>query len=455
MSSDISDSAPTAKGMRRVRSTLRRNVRWRLPIVLLIGSMVAWVDRSNLGVAAPFLQDDLDIAPSTMGLILGSYAFVLIFMHPVSGWLVDKLGSPRLLYFGSAIAWCIFTSATALVRGAGSLFAVRILMAVGEAPQASCALKATSQWFPRRERALAIGTYEVGSEFGAAISIPVVTALIAGLGWRGSFIATGLAGLLFAVFWLWFYRSPREHSKLTTTELRHIEEGGAHSVGRPDPGHEGEQSAVRWIDLFRYRTVWGLLVVMFCRTSTIFFFITWYPTYLVEERGFTLLELGLFGAIPGLVAIFGDLLGGWFSDHLIRRGVGPTVARKAPIAGGLLAGTAIAAAAFTASPVLAMVLLSISSAGVAFCTGALYSLPLEISPTPANAISLSGLMRAGGLIGGAFVPAAIGFVYEASGSFAAPLVLMGGVLVIGILALVFVVGPVEPLRPARRAPSVR
>lgn len=443
MSSDINDDTTTGRGIGRVRSTLRRNIRWRLPIVLLVGAMIAWIDRSNLGVAAPFLQDDLDIPPSTMGLILGSYAFVLIFMHPVSGWLVDKLGSPRLLYFGSAIAWCIFTSATALVRGTASLFAVRIAMAVGEAPQASCALKATSHWFPRRERALAIGTYEVGSEFGAAISIPVVTALIAGFGWRGSFIATGLAGLLFAFFWLWFYRSPRQHPELTTAELRHIEEGGAHGVTGSDPRHE--QQAVRWLDLFRYRTVWGLLVVMFCRTSTIFFFITWYPTYLVEERGFTLLELGLFGAVPGLVAIVGDLVGGWFSDHLIRRGVDPTIARKAPIAGGLLAGTAIAAAAFTSSPALAMVLLSISSAGVAFCTGALYSLPLEIAPTPGNAISLSGLMRAGGLVGGASVPAAIGFVYEASGSFVAPLVLMGGVLVIGVAVLVFVVGRVEPL----------
>lgn len=442
MSSDVSGDTTTRPG---IRTALRRNIRWRLPIVLLVGAMVAWIDRSNLGVAAPFLQDELDISPSTMGLILGSYAFVLIFMHPVSGWLVDKLGSPRLLYFGSAVAWCIFTSATALVRGAASLFAVRIAMAVGEAPQASCALKATSHWFPRRERALAIGTYEVGSEFGAAISIPVVTALIAGFGWRGSFIATGLAGLLFAFFWLWFYRSPRQHPKVSTEELRHIEDGGAHGVTGSGPGHEGEQKAVRWLDLFRYRTVWGLLVVMFCRTSTIFFFITWYPSYLVEERGFTLLELGIFGAVPGLVAIVGDLLGGWLSDHLIRRGVDPTIARKVPIAAGLLAGTTIAAAALTSSPVLAMVLLSVSSAGVAFCTGALYSLPLEISPTPANAISLSGLMRAGGLIGGATVPAVIGFIYEASGSFVAPLVLMGGVLVIGVVALVFLVGRVEPL----------
>ncbi|MQA02420.1 MAG: MFS transporter [Streptosporangiales bacterium] len=421
------------------REVLRRNVRWQLPPVLLIGAIIAWIDRSNLGVAAPFLQDDLGISPSTMGVILGSYAFVLIFMHPFAAWLVDKLGDPRLLFFGSAIAWFVFTSATALARGAVSLFTLRFLLAVGEAPQASCALKATSQWFPRRERALAIGTYEVGSEFGGAIAVPLVTALIAGLGWRGSFVVTGLMGLVFAFFWLSFYRTPRKHAKVTVGELQHIEDGGGHVTDT------AAQRAVRWLDLFRYRTVWGLIIVMFCRTSTIFFFITWYPTYLVDERGFSLLELGLYGAIPGLVAIAGDLLGGWFSDYLVRRGTSPTLARKAPIMAGLLAGTVIAPAALVSSPAAALVLLSVASAGVAFCTGALYSLPLEVAPTPGNAVSLSGLMRAGGLVGGAVVPILIGFVYEAAGSFVLPLVLVGGILAVVVVVLLVVVGRAEPL----------
>lgn len=420
------------------RAKLRRNVRWQLPPVLLLGAMIAWIDRSNLGVAAPFMQKDLDISPSTMGVVLGSYAFVLIFMHPFSAWLVDRIGDPRLLYFGSAIAWFVFTSATALARGAVSLFTLRFLMAVGEAPQASCALKATSQWFPRRERALAIGTYEVGSEFGAAITVPLVTALIAGLGWQGSFLVTGLFGLAFALFWLSFYRSPRKHKKVTEAELRHIEDGGAHEAG-------GNEPKVRWLDLFRYRTVWGLLVVMFCRTSVVFFFITWYPTYLVDERGFSLLELGIYGAIPGLVAIAGDLLGGWFSDHLVRRGASATLARKLPILGGMLVATAITPAAFASSPATALVLLSVASAGVAFCTGALYSIPLEVAPAPGNAVSLSGLMRAGGLIGGAVTPVLIGFVYEAVGSFVPPLVIVGGILVVGVVVLLTVVGRVEQL----------
>lgn len=452
MSTDDSRTA-APPGRRGLREKIRRNIRWQLPPVLLIGATVAWIDRSNLGVAAPFLSDDLDISPSTMGLVLGSYAFVLIFMHPLSAWLVDRVGSPRLLYFGSAVAWFVFTSATALARGAASLFTLRFLMAVGEAPQASCALKATSQWFPRRERALAIGTYEVGSEFGAAITVPLVTALIAAFGWRGSFVTTGLLGLMFAFFWLWFYRSPRRHRKVTAEELGHIEEGGAHvDADTSDPGVR--QLAVRWIDLFRYRTVWGLILVMFCRTSTIFFFITWYPTYLVEERGFSLLELGVYGAIPGLVAIVGDLLGGWFSDYLVRRGVSPTIARKVPIVGGLAAGTVIGLAALVPSAAFAFVLLSVSSAGVAFCTGALYSLPIEVAPSQRNAISLSGLMRAGGLIGGATVPVVIGFVYEATGSFVVPLGVVGGILALGIAVLLFVVGPAEPLPTKARHATV-
>ncbi|MGV9797946.1 MFS transporter [Mycobacterium sp. NPDC003449] len=434
---------------RSLRGRLARNLRWQLPPVLLIGAAIAWIDRANLGVAAPSIQDEMGITPSEMGFVLGSYAFVLIFMHPLSGWLVDRLRSPRWVYFGSAIAWFVFTSATALVRGVASLFAVRFLLAVGEAPQASAALKAASKWFPKRERALAIGTYEVGSEFGGAIAVPIVAALIAAFGWRMSFVTTGLLGLIFALFWLWFYRDPERHKRITPEELRYLREGGAHveDVADDVPDDRGplDQKPVPWVSLFRYRTVWGLMMVMFCRVSVNFFFITWYPSYLVDERGFSLLELGLYGAIPGLVAIVGDLLGGWFSDHLIRRGTDPTKARKIPITMGLIAGATIGLAALADTPAASLALLSVSAAGIAFCTGAIYSYPLEVAPTQGNAVSISGLMRAGGLMGGFLTPILIGFQYEATDSFVVPLLTASGLLVAAIVVLFTVVGPARPL----------
>lgn len=212
---DTEQSRAGAATPRSPRGRARKNIRWLLPIVLLVGTSIAWIDRANLSVAAPSIRDDLGISPSEMGYILGTFSFVLIFMHPLCAWLVDRIGSPRMLYFWSVLSWFVITSATALARGVVSLLTLRFLLAVGEAPNASCSLKATSKWFPKRERGLAIGTFEVGSEFGPAIAVPLVAALVAGFGWRWSFVLTGLLALPFALFWLWFYRDPEKHSKIT------------------------------------------------------------------------------------------------------------------------------------------------------------------------------------------------------------------------------------------------
>lgn len=446
--SEAEHTRPAPDTAQSLRGRLRRNRRWILPVLLMLGSTVAWIDRANLGVAAPSIQGELGISPSEMGYVLSTFAFVLIFMYPFSAWLTDRVGSPRMLYFWSTISWFVFTSAIALARGIVSLFTLRFLLAVGESPTPSAALKATSKWFPRQERGLAIGINEVGSEFGGAIALPLVAALIAGFGWRWSFVLTGLLAIPLALLWLWLYRDPERHPKLTKEEFAHIRDGGGDvgAASLKDPSATAAPKPVAWRTLLRYRTIWGLMAVMFCRTSVIFFFTTWYPTYLVEERGFSLLELGVFGAIPGLVAIVGDLAGGWFSDYLIRRGTDPTTARKLPIVIGLVLGAAIGFAGVADSAAASIALLAVSSAGVAFCTGALYSLPLEVAPSPGNAISISGLMRAGGLTGGFVTPIVVGYLYEYSGTFVLPLVAAGGLLVLTILLLLFMVGKAEPLR---------
>src|SRR5690606_28302370 len=147
------------------------------------------------------------------------------------------------------------------------------------------------------------------------------------------------------LFWLWFYRDPERNHRITSEEYDYIKAGGAHLEEDTDVRDDDQPTPVRWASLLRYRTVWGLIAVMFCRTSVAFFFITWYPTYIVDERDCSLLELGLYGAVQGIAAIAGDLIGGWYSDHLVRRGASLTTARKRPIVIGLLGGTAIGLAA--------------------------------------------------------------------------------------------------------------
>lgn len=416
-------------------------VRWRLLPVLFVGITIAWIDRTNLGVAMPFMQDDLSLSPEAVGIALGVFSFVQIFSQPTGGWLVDKVGV-RLLFSLSALSWFVLTAATALVRGAASLIGLRFLLGIGEGPMAPSANKSVAEWFPKQERAFAISTYQVGSEFGPAITLPIVTGLIAVVGWRLSFVVTGLFGLFWAVFWYRFYRSPRQHPTISERELKHIEGGEARIAD--------DDTAVRWRDLFRYRTIWGLILVMFCRGSVMYFFITWYPSYLIEARGFSLLEVGLYGAIPGLMAVVGDLAGGALSDLMMRRGASPTISRKLPILIGLLLGGAIAPAVLADDAMTSLVLLGVSSAGVAFAAGPLYAMMIEVAPSARNVGSATSLLNSTGAVASAVGPVLVGVLLGASGdSYVGPLLIAAGFMALGAVFLFTLVGKNERL-PLKR-----
>ncbi|WP_051899281.1 MFS transporter [Sciscionella sediminilitoris] len=376
-----------------------------------------------------------------MGLAFGIFSFVQIITLPAAGWIVDRFGV-RLTFFFAAVSWAAITVATALVRGFVSLVTLRFILGAGEAPMAPCANKAVAEWFPKRERAFAIGSYQVGSDFGVVITMPIVSGLIAFMGWRISFVVTGLIGLVWAFVWLRFYRSPRNHPKLSEQELAYIESGGSRSS---ENEHEVHGGRIRWIDLFRYRTIWGLIGVMYCRASVIYFFITWFPSYLVDELGFSLLEVGIYGVIPGLMAAGASMAGGALSDWMIRRGTDPSWARKLPMAIGLLLGAAIVPVGFSDNAVVAVLLLGVSSAGVSLAAGPLYAMMIEVTPGAGNVASTTSLLVSASAVGVAVGPVLVGFILGATGSYVIPLLLAGGFTILGIVFLFTLVGKNEAL----------
>lgn len=452
-------SAQVAETRTTWRHRWRHGLRWRLIPLLFFGLAIAYVDRANLGVAAPHIQEDLGISAAVMGVVMSIFPLALAITQLPAGVLIDRIG-PRIMYFVAVVWWSLVTMATALVNNVALLFTSRALLGVGESPAHGSTLKATSEWFPRRERALASSFYDLGSEFGSAISIPLVTVLIAATGWRGSFVLCGLLGLLWAIWWIRSYRSPAQHPKLSERELAYIRQGGARIApergpGRRDSGAPGtgeqrseegaEAIGVAWYNLLRYRTVWGIIIGFVCRVFVMYFFITWFPSYLANERGFTLLEIGFLGAIPGLVAIGGDLAGGFFSDWLIRRGRSTTSARKIPLVAGMLVGSAVGFAGFVSSGGMALALLTLSYTGVAFCTGALWSLPADVAPGPGNVATIGALMNTAANIARAVSATLVGALAGLTGSFTVPLIAMGGFTVLGALAFGLLVGEVKPL----------
>lgn len=438
---------PVSAGVSEAKVGQRRTrVRWLMIAMVAVATAVAYIDRANLGIASDQMQQELGFSDEIKGLMLSSFFWTYGLCQLPAGWLVDRFG-PRVMYPLAIIWWSIGTAATALARGIGTVFGLRLALGVGESPMQSANAKVVSEWFPRKERAFASSIFDTGSEFGSALSVPIVTALIALVGWRGSFAVTGSLGIVLAVLLYTLYRRPRQHRWANQAEVEYIEEGGGRTEEK-ELGDLGKQP-MRWRDLFRYSTTWGLVVGYTCRGVIIYFFITWYPDFLVNQQGFDLLQLGLFGAIPGLLAIGADWGGGLFSDWLVRRGTPLPLARKIPLVAGMLGASTIALAALAPNPVLALVCLSASYCSAAFATGALLSLPADIAPTPRSVGSLTGVQNFGSQCGGIIGPIFIGFLMGTGDTaYVLPLAVAGALCIVGACVYAFVV-KVQPLDEQR------
>jgi ACS family glucarate transporter-like MFS transporter len=376
-----------------------------------------------------------------LGAFFATYAlFQLPFGH-----YVDRIGE-RVMFGVAVVWWSVFSAATALAQGFASLVGLRLALGAGEAGGYPASAKVVSRWFPVRERAFATSIFDNGARAGTALALPVVTALIAWLGWRGAFLVTGGLGFVWVAVWLLFYRKPQDHPRVSPEELAYIEEGGARTEEREADREDRYAGAVRYRDLFRYRTVKGMMLGFFCLNYVIYFFITWFPSYLVDARGFDLLKLGVFGVLPALVAMPGAWIGGLVSDGLVRRGKSVTVARKIPLVGGMLFASVIALAVVVPSAGMALALLSLCYASLTFAAASVWSLPADVAPTPAHVASIGGIQNFASNLAGLLGATTTGALIAATGgSYVAALVLSGGLSIVGALSYLFIVGRIEPL----------
>jgi ACS family glucarate transporter-like MFS transporter len=415
-------------------------------VVVLLAAVAAGIaatDRAILGIAMPTISADLRLDPAAVGVLLSVFAVSTAVLQIPAGMLVDKIG-PRVSLAGSAALWSVATMLTGLARGFEFIFASRVLLGVGMAPQQQACTKAVGEWVPRRERGLASGIYDTGGAVGAAIAFPVAAGLIAVLGWRYAFVIVGAVGLVWAAAWFVYYRSPRQHHAVSAAELDHIMSDRP-ATEEDEPAAKGDVRS-----LLRHKTVWGLVIGFLCRGFTNYFFVTWYPTFLVDEYGFDLLDLATIAAIPLVLGLVATLVGGWFTDELVRRGRSLTYSRKLTIFIGIVSTAFIAPAAFTSDVVVALVLLTIAQAGSSFSSGALWALPVDLAPRPRMVGTLGGIQNCALWIGAFVSPLAVGFILSATGTFVAPLVVAGATAVLALLAFLFMVGDIAPLPDPER-----
>jgi ACS family D-galactonate transporter-like MFS transporter len=435
-------------GTELVRPTgLRNNFRWVVIGMCSLSFFINYLDRTILGVALPFIREDLHIPDSLSGLLLGVFFVGYALTQMPVGRLFDRW-AVRPLFVGGAVLWGTVTMLISLATNSGHLLITRFLLGLGESVNYPGAVKVTSKWFPVNERVFATSIWDNGSRVGSALSLPIVTGLIALFGWRWTFVVAGALAILWAVgFWL-LYRDPGK-GRGSAEELAYIRAGGAH-IDKSD-----SKPSIPWRQLFRYRTVWAMILGFFCLNYVIYFFITWFPSYLVDARGFDILQLGLFGMIPGLTAVLGSFAGGWTSDYLLRKGWSVGRARKVCLVGGMLVSSVIMGAVFVESAAAALALLSISYGAVAFAGCNVASLPADVAPDSSQVSSLAGIQNAFANVAGFIGPVLTGILLAVSGgSYVVPLVIAGFVAIAGALIYAFMIGKIEPLtaRPGKNEP---
>lgn len=407
-------------------------------VMLFITVVINYMDRANLSIAMPAISDEMNLSTAQQGLLLSAFGWTYAALQIPGGWLVDRV-PPRILYAVCLVLWSVATVFMGIIGGFVALIILRLMVGVFEAPAYPINNRVATAWFPEKERATAIGFYTSGQFIGLALLTPVLSWLQAVTSWHWVFVFTGAIGIGWGLFWYWRYREPRD-SRANEQELATIRAGGG-LVDLEDS--RVERAAITRRDLAAVlgrRKLWGIYLGQFCLTSTLWFFLTWFPTYLVEYRGMDYIKSGFLASLPFIAALVGVLFSGMFSDFLLRRGTSLGVARKGPIITGLLLTTAMLGANFTDSTTLVIVFLSIAffGNGLASITWSLVS-----ALAPKRLIGLTGgMFNFIGNLSSIATPIVIGIIVTDS-SFAPGFAYMTVVTIIGIASYVLLVGKVE------------
>jgi MFS transporter, ACS family, hexuronate transporter len=402
--------------------------RWWVAGMLAAATALNYLDRQSLPVLIGEVQKTIPLSDQDFGRLNSLFLIAYALVYAVGGRIMDWLGT-RVGYALMIIFWSVANFCQGLVSGVVGLGIFRFLLGIGEGGGFPGSAKAVSEWFSARERSFAFGIFNTGSSVGAVIAAPLAALLAISFGWRWMFFVTGALGIIWALLWLKYYRTPSTAS------------AGASDV-------EAGVARVRWIELLRYRQVWGLIAAKFLTDSAWFFFIFWLPKYLSAARGLNIKQIGYYGWIPYALAGAGSFVGGWLSGALLARQF--TLDRARKIALGLSAALVPVAVLIVPSPLsLTIVFYSVAMFAHQFWSTIMQTLAADLFP-PKMVGSVAGLMGGAGALGAAIFSFMAGAIVGRYGY--APVFLATGVVhPISFVVIVLLVGRIERLVSAKGA----
>ncbi|MEO8560891.1 MAG: MFS transporter [bacterium] len=404
--------------------------------LIFLATTINYVDRSNLSIVAPFLAKELQLGPVQMGLLFSAFAWSYAIANLPGGYLIDRFGS-RIVYGVAQLAWSASTLALGLVSGFGALFGLRFAVGLAEAPAFPVNNRVVSAWFPQSERGRATSTYASGQYIGSALLSPLLFWMATQYGWRSVFWGTGAAGLASAVIWLLVYRDPQRSTRANAAEIELITAGGALTAMPVRERVTRAQIAA----LLRERQVWALGLGKFAVMSSLYFLLTWFPTYLVNERGMTSLKAGAATSLPYIAATIGVLLGGAWSDWLLRRGTNISAARKIPIVSGFLGASSIVLVNYTTDNTAALTILTLAFFAQGVSSNS-WSIIAEVAPRTMMGIT-GGIINFTGHIAGIVTPILIGYIIRETKSFDLVLAYVSLAGLVGALSYTVIIGKIH------------
>ncbi|CAH5329896.1 MFS transporter [Klebsiella oxytoca] len=418
-------------------SATQKRTKTRIVILMLlsIGTMINYLDRTILGIVAPKLTSEIHIDPAMMGIVFSAFAWTYALAQIPGGMFLDRFGN-KLTYALSIFFWSTFTLLQSFSVGLKSLLLLRLGLGISEAPCFPVNSRVVSKWFPQHERARATATYTVGEYIGLAAFSPLLFLILEHHGWRTLFFLTGGLGIAFTFVWWKFYHEPHQSKTANKAELEYI---GVENTASAD-----ENIPFNWPDAKRLlccRQIIGASLGQFAGNTTLVFFLTWFPTYLANERHLPWLHVGFFASWPFLAAAIGIFFGGWVSDKILKKTRSVNISRKLPIISGLLLSSCIIIANWVDSNTAVIIIMSIAFFGQGM-VGLGWTLISDIAPK-----------NMGGLTGGIFnfcanmasiiTPLIIGVIISMTGNFFYALIYIGLTALIGVIAYIFIIGDIK------------
>jgi ACS family glucarate transporter-like MFS transporter len=437
-------TAQTADG-----AAKRTRVRWLIILLLFVITTINYADRATFSIAGQSASKELGLDPVAMGYILSAFAWAYVLGQIPGGALLDRFGSKKI-YTAALVLWSGFTLLQGFagiftgLAAAVALFAMRFMVGLAESPSFPANARIVAAWFPGPERGTASAIFNSAQYFSLVAFAPLMGWLAHSFGWRSVFFVMGGVGIVAAVFFARLIHSPVDHPKINKAEFDYIEAGGG--LVRMEDKNAANGAAFTWANIKQVlgsRMLLGVYLGQYCINVLTYFFVTWFPIYLVKERGLSIMQAGFTAALPALCGFAGGILGGMISDALLKKTGSLDIARKTPLLLGMVLATCIIACNYVEQEWLVIVIMALAFFGKGVASLG-WAVVADTSPKEMAGVT-GGIFNTFGNIAGIVTPIVIGYIVKGTGSFDGALIFVGVHCVICIAAYFLIVGKIQRL----------